>query len=95
MTFAQNDFDRRLFADADDVPGVRGVKTMVRYRAMRFIRDRTYEELNQGKRDPVEIEARVLRETEMEFGTLILAAVLMALVSFIVTRILERIFPKD
>jgi hypothetical protein len=96
MTFASDDADRVMFADAElMVEGLRNVKTRPRWRAMRFVRDETYLCVNEGVRDKDEILRRVMGKTEEEFGSIILLAVLAALVQFIVLRILKRIFPEE
>jgi hypothetical protein len=96
VTFESDDFDRVMFADAELlVEGLRNVKTRPRWRAMRFVRDETFRCVNEGIRDKDEILRRVKEKTEEEFGSIILLAVLAALVQFIVLRILRRIWPDE
>ena len=96
MTFASDDFDRVMFADAlVEVNGLWEVKGLKRAAVLRFTRDAVYRQINSGERDPAVIKFRVNQEVEEEYGSVILTALLMAIVSFIVQRILERVFPKS
>jgi hypothetical protein len=96
VTFESEDFDRIMFADAElYVEGLRNVKTRPRWRAMRYVRDETYRYVNEGIRDKDEILRRVKEGAEQEFGSIILLAVLAALVQFIVLKILRRIWPDE
>lgn len=96
MTFASDDFDRVMFADAlVEVPDIWEVKGLRRAAILRFTRDAVYRQINQGERDAAVIKFRVNQEVVEEYGSVVLSVILMAIVSFIVQRILERIFPKE
>jgi hypothetical protein len=96
MTFLSDDYRRQLLGDTKIfVTGFRDLKGSERQRLFDFIWAAIYAAVNEGERDERTIRRRVLRETREEFGSVILIAILMAAVSFLVTSILERLFPKD
>lgn len=84
-----------MYADAlVEVPRIREVKGLLRGRAMRFTRDCTYRRLNEGVRDEEQLRTLVLADVNEEFGSVILIMILAGIVSFVVQRILERLFPR-
>lgn len=94
MSFASDDADRMMFADAVvEVRGLREIHGLRRAKLLRFVRDATYKQLNSGVRDEGEVVDLVLQETEEEYGGVIATAIIIAIVSFIVTKILRRIWP--
>lgn len=96
MTTTNEDFYRRLAADAlDEVEGLRDVKGLKRGKVIRLARDRTYHWLNEGVRKEDELRTLVLADVTEEYGSVILLMILAGVVSFVVQRILERLFPKQ
>lgn len=93
MSFANDDFDRRLYADAYlDVQGVSEIKGLLRGRVLRAVRDQIYKEINEGERDPRVLEVLVYHEIQKQFKGVVLTAVLLAIISYFVQKILERLF---
>lgn len=96
MTFASDDFDRALYADAlVQVDGIWEVKGLRRGALLRYTRDAVYERLNAGMRNPAEIEAEVYQQVYAAYHSVVVTAIIMAVVSFIVRKILEHIFPDE
>lgn len=92
---ADEDFDRVLRADAAlQVEGFADIKGLKRAAVIRFTKDRAYYYLNQGIRDEAKLRNLVLADVEAKYGSVILLMILAGVVSFIVQRILERLFPK-
>ncbi len=92
---ADEDFERILRADAAlHVEGFGDIKGLKRAAIIRFTKDSAYRHINDGIRDETKLRNLVLADVEEKYGSVILIAVLMAVVSFVITRILERIFPK-
>jgi hypothetical protein len=83
--------DARLFVDGfrDRVPTRVGRRLVKKT----FMRTRFY--VNEGVRDKDELLRRVQADIEQEFGSIILLAILAAVVQFVVLRILKRIFPEN
>ncbi len=95
MTTSNEDFDRLMYADAlVMVDGLRGIKGVLRGRVLRAARNRTYHWLNEGVRDEEQLRTLVLADVNEEFGSIILIMILGGVISFVVQRILERLFPK-
>jgi uncharacterized YccA/Bax inhibitor family protein len=93
---ADEDFERILRADAAmQVEGFADIKGLKRAAIIRFTKDSAYRHINDGIRDETKLRNLVLADVEEKYGSVILVAVLMAVVSFVITRILERIFPKN
>ncbi len=92
---ANQDFTRKLYEECiDEVPKLRDLKGAQRAQLLRFVRDSTYYQINEGIRNKRTILRQVRLAARKKYGSMILMAVLMAVVSFIVKRILERIWPS-
>lgn len=95
-TFWKDDFKRQVFGDTKIyVPGFTDLKGIERQKIFDFVWDACYRCANDGLRDERKIRRRVLRETRAAFSSVILVMILAGIVSFVVQRILERLFPKD
>lgn len=93
---ADEDFDRILRADAVlQVEGFRDIKGLKRAAIVRFTKDRAFHYLNQGVRDEAKLRNLVLADVEAKYGSVILLMILAGVVSFVIQRILERLFPKS
>lgn len=93
---ADDDFDRILRAEVDlHVEGIRDIKGLRRAALVRFTKDSTYRHLNDGVRDEAKLRNLVLADVEEKYGSVILLMLLAGVVSFVVQRILERLFPKE
>jgi hypothetical protein len=79
------------------VTRLRDVKGTARRRLVRETRDRVRAAIRDGLTDPDEIAERVYEELDREeFGSIILTAILIAVISFVVKKILEHFWPdKD
>ena len=92
---ADEDFERILRADAVlNVSGFGDIKGLKRAAIIRFTKDSAYRHINDGIRDETKLRNLVLADVEEKYGSVILLMILAGIVSFVVQRILERIFPK-
>ena len=85
-----------MYAEAlIELEGLRDIKGVRRGNLLRFTRDATFRRINDGVRNEKDLLRLVQHDVELRYGSVILTAIIIAVVGFIVRRILERLFPKD
>lgn len=96
MTFLADDFKRQVYGDCKlYVAGINDVKGLQRQRLFDCVWEETHSCINKGLRDERKIRRQVLRTAREKYGSVVLLMVIAGIVSFVVQRILERLFPKD
>jgi hypothetical protein len=94
MTFASDDFDRFVSNETrvlfPELRAIREGEGLVRDAVLSVRRH-----LKDGVRDRKEMQSLVAADLEEKYAGVVAIAILMAVVSFVVRRILEKIFPND